>query len=1026
MRTVRSDSGRYRDRHPIRSVHAMALCRAAAYTLTLATLAAVLPRPAFAQEGVIAGTVVTQGALRPLSGATITVTGQQTRTVTDASGHFRLTAVTGTEVTVEARMIGYRANSQSVRVGATDVRFVMSERAVELDQVVVTGTAGAQAQRAVGNSISRVDASEVTQQARVANVQDLINGRAAGVVVIPGTGMVGSGARIRIRGMSTFSLTSDPLIYVDGVRVNNETGSGIGIQAFGSGVVSRLNDFNPEEIENIEILKGPAAATLYGTEAARGVINIITKKGASSGTNYSFTVRRGQNMFWNYENRVPTNYWVNPTTNQIEGVNVAKTELERGTPIFRKGLVEEYNGNVSGGTGTLRYFVSGEKTNNEGAEPNNARRQFSTRSNLQITPNSKLDMQTSLGYIQSHTTLSCEAGCGGATWGAWYSNPANLKSACGPTDDWTCGLARGFQSSPPESDRAMQDWQDINRLTGSASLNFRPLSWMTHRLTVGTDFSQEKNEELLPYQTNDTLRFFWGTSADGWKYANRREVVLNTWDYVGSAVAQLTSKINATTSAGVQYYQRHTSALTEEGDYFPAPGLETIGAAGTKSVTSDGILDNNTLGFYGQEQFGWQDRLFATFAVRVDNNSSFGKDIKWVTYPKASLSWVLTEEPSVRQHLPGWVNTFKLRTAYGQSGQQPDIFTALRTYSPVAGTGGAGALTPGLLGNKNLGPERGVETELGFDAGFLQDRLGLDFTYYHKLTKDAILARPVAPSTGFGGANQFVNAGSILNQGLEGLLKAQIFNGQRYGWDANLNVSYNWGKVKKLYGSDTVIISGDVQQRIGYNPWSFFRERVVSAQYDPTTKRAINAMCDNGKGGSTPCFNANGAVIAPRVYLGRAIPAVEGSFGSNVRFLEHFHLNVLSDFKAGYKKVDNNLRIRCQIFLTCWERMHPEGVDPKELAGMQTNNTIRDWVLRDSKFLKLREVSVSYDAPAKYVSLTRARALSLNLAARNLRTWTPYTGLDPENYFLSGTPNFTDQAELPQLTSFVFTVHMNY
>jgi TonB-linked SusC/RagA family outer membrane protein len=999
---------------------------ARALVLGLAVLA--VPRLATAQDGIIAGTVYSEGQLRPIAGAQVSVADQAGKgAVSDASGRFRITGVSGSQVSLNVRMIGYRAATQTVRVGATDVRFVLGERPVELDQIVVTGTAGGQEKRAIGNSVANVDAANVVASSQVASVQDLINGRAPGVTIMPGTGMVGSGSRIRIRGATTFSLSGEPLIYVDGVRVNNEQGSGNSIQGFGSGVISRLNDFNPEEIESIEILKGPAAATLYGTEAARGVINIITKKGASTGTQYGFNVKRGQQMFWNYENKFPTNYWVNPRTGVIEGVDVAKNELARGTPIFRKGKIESYGANVSGGAGQLRYFGSAETSDEQGAEPNNGRKQFSGRTNLQITPSSKVDVNTSLGYVNSHTTLSCEGGCGGAMWGTWYSNPANLPQNLCITQNnaFGCDAVRGFQSSPPESDRQMREWQDINRFTGSAALNFRPFSWMTHRLTVGTDFAQEKNEELLPYLTNDTLRIFWSPYADGWKYANRREVVLNTYDYVSTLRFDVTPKINSSTSGGVQYYQKHISSMTSEGDFFPAPGLETISSAAQKVTTLDGILDNNTLGFYVQQQFGWQDRLFVTGAVRVDNNSAFGKDIKWVTYPKFSLSWVLNEEPVVKERMPSFINTFKLRAAYGQSGQQPDIFTALRTYTPVPGPGGSAALTPGVFGNASLAPERGIETELGFDSGFLDDRFGLDFTYYHTLTKDAILARGVAPSTGFGSANQFVNAGAILNQGMEALLKAQVLTGQRFGWDLNFNISHNWAKVQKLSGTDTTIIVGSIQHRIGYQPWGWFRERVVSADYDPVTKKAVNAMCDNGKGGSTPCFNANGGVIAPRVYLGRVIPATEGSVGSTWRLFERFRVNALVDFKTGYRKSDNNLRIRCQIFNTCLERMHPETTDPKALAGMQTNGTIVDWVLNDGSFAKLREVSVSYDAPEKYTRYLSARGATLNFAARNLHTWTKYTGLDPENGFLSGGNN-VDQAELPQLMQFVFTLHLNY
>lgn len=1006
------------------------LLRLTRVPLTLVLVSAVLGVSlAGAQEGVVAGMVVSEATQRPLAGAQVIVPGQPGKgAVTDASGRFRivgLTGAAGSEVTLTARMIGYRAGAQTARLGSTDVKFALGERLIELDQVVVTGTVGGQQQRALGNSIAKINASEVLATAPVPNMQALINGRAPGVVVMPGTGMVGSGSKIRIRGTSTFSLSGDPLIYVDGVRVNNETASGISVQAFGSGVISRLNDFNPEEIESVEILKGPAAATLYGTEAARGVINIITKKGSATGTRYSFTLKQGTNYFQNALGRTPTNYWRDPS-GQIQSVNVIATENARGTPVYRMGKTGDYSADMSGGAGVVRYYAAAGVIGDEGADPTNARHQFNARTNLQITPGTKFDLATSLGYIQGRTQLSCEAGCGGATWGSFYSNPANLAINCPPDAEIGCGWGRGFQSSPPEADRAMQDFQGLNRFTGSATINFTPFSWMKHRLVAGTDFTQEKNEEFLPYLTNDTLRYFWGQYASGYKYQNRREIVFNTYDYTGTAKFDLTSRLNSATSFGVQYYTKHFSSITAEGDFFPAPGLETISSAATKSVTSDGFLDNNTLGFYGQEQFSWQDRLFLTGAVRIDNNSSFGKDVKWVKYPKASLSWVLNEEPFFKAHSPSFINTFKVRTAYGQSGQQPNIFTALRTYNPVPGPNGTPALTPGTLGNPNLGPERGVETELGFDAGLLNDRLGLDFTYYHKVTKDAILLRGVAPSTGFGGSSQYVNAGQILNKGIEALFKAQLIAAEKYGWDMSLNLATNSGKVQKLSGTDTTIVQGSVQQRIGYAPTSWFRERVVSAQYDPVTKRAINVMCDDAKGGATPCFNANGLIVAPRVYLGRTIPSLEGSVGSNIRFLGSFRLNTMVDFKSGFKKFDNNYRIRCQIFRTCLENLEPQNYDPKLIAQMQTNGTLVDFVITDGKFAKLREVSLSYDAPAAYSRFVGARSASLGIAGRNLHTWTNYTGLDPEAFFLGGTPIFVDQAELPQLTSIVFTVHLTY
>ena len=1003
-----------------------------ALLLPLGLAAASLTTPALrAQEtGVVAGQVVTEASQRPLPGAQVVVQGQPGKgAMSDADGNFRITGVTGTEVVLNARMIGYKPVTQTVRVGTTDVKFSMADRPVELDAIVVTGTAGGQTQRSIGNSVARIKASEVTATAAIPSVDGLINGRAPGVVVTPGTGMVGGGANIRIRGMSTFSLSGDPLIYVDGVRVNNETGSGISVQAFGSGVVSRMNDFDPSEIESIEILKGPAAATLYGTEAARGVINIITKKGSNEGTRYNFTIKQGANWFMNPEGRMPVTYWRDPTGN-IQSLNIVERENARGTPIFRTGRVEDWAASVSGGAGTLRYFASAGKSSAEGAEPNNFRDQFNARTNLGITPNEKIDIQSSLGYVQSHTALSCEGGCGGAMWGASYSTPENLPENCAAEDMPECGWVRGFNSAPPEVDRAMNDWQNVNRFTGSFTVNYKPFTWFSNRIAIGTDFTQEKNQELLPYLTNDTLRYFWGQNADGWKYQNRRDIVFNTYDYNGTARFDLTPKINSATSFGVQYYQKEFSDITAEGDFFPAPGLETVSSAALRPVTADGYSNNNTLGYYAQQQFSWQNRLFLTAALRVDNNSSFGKDVKWVTYPKAELSWVLNEEPFFADHVPDWVTTFKFRAAYGESGTQPEAFTALRTFNPIPGPAGTAALTPGLLGNPNLGPERGKELEVGFDAGLFDDRFGLNLTLYDTHTQDAILLRGVAPSTGFGASSQYVNAGEIMNQGIEALVTAQVLRGENYGWELGFNFSANRGKVLELTGNDTAIVPGSYQHRIGYAPFSWFRERVVSADFDPSTGRAINIMCDDGSGGSMPCYDENGAIIAPRVYLGRVLPAWEGSITSNVRFLSHFRLSALVDFKGGYKKLDNNIRINCQIFYTCLEAVEVEKTDPKRLAQFQSGGGLRDFVFTDGKFAKLREISLSYDAPASLARRVGARGVTLNFAARNLHTWTNYTGLDPENYFVSGGAGngsqFTDQAELPQLASFIFSAHLSF
>ena len=1026
-----------------------ASCLPSILSLAVALLA-VAPAPARAQTGTISGTVVDAGSQRPLASAQVSVAGQPGRgAVTDASGRFRITGVTGTTVTLDARLIGFAPATRTAQVGATDVSFRLSPRAIELNQVVITGTAGATQRRELGTAVAQVNVADVVSKTAVPSVDALLNGRAPGVVIQPGTGMVGAGSRVRIRGIGSFSLSADPLIYVDGVRVNNQTSTGISIQAFGSGVISRLNDFSPEQIESIEVLKGPAAATLYGTEAARGVINIITKKGAVGAARYEFTGRVGANKFQDAAGRIATNYChiegpfsCEPSgTGPVLALNTVKRQDSLGAPIFRTGRILDYSASVSGGASALRYYASASMDDDQGVDPSNGQRKLSVRTNLGITPGEKIDIATNFGYIHGRTTTSCEAGCGGLMWDSEYSNPANLPQFCDPASSSyeSCTWVQGFNGAPPAADLVLQDWQDLNRITASATLTYNPFPWFSNRIAIGTDVTQEGNGEYVPYLTNDTLANFWGASAKGYRYNQQHQATYNTYDYNGSVHFALPKSWNTKTSGGVQYYTNKHTYISGEGDYFPAPGLQTIGSAGTILPSFDNWTQNNTFGFYGQQEFAFADRLFLTGAARVDNNSAFGSEVHWVTYPKFSVSYVVSEEPALQRYVPSWLSSLRLRGAYGGSGQQPGLNTALRTLAPAAGPNGVGILTPNTFGNPSLKPERVLGTELGFETGFLNDRFGLDFTYFRDISKDAILSRGVAPGTGFGASSQFFNAGEIQKHGIEALIKGALVNRRSWGWDMNISAATNSAKITHLAGTDTVIDLGFSAHRVGYAPFDWFTQRVVrvdqgtganQASYDPTTNKwtipKSSVYCATPSGGETPCYNANGSVIAPKIYLGHSSPTFEGSWSNTIRFLTNFRLYGMLDAANGFKRLDNNIRIRCQLFQTCLEYVQPEHTDPKLLAQYYSGGPLRDFTINNASYVKLREVSLSYDAPVFLAARAGAKSMSLTASARNLHTWSNYTGIDPESQFVAGSPTQVDQAHLPQLLNYSLTVHLSY
>jgi TonB-linked SusC/RagA family outer membrane protein len=976
--------------------------------------------PALAQDGTIRGVVEAERSLRPLSGALVQVVGTDRSMLTDGNGRFQFVGLSGTEVTLRVSTLGYRTTERAVRVGDMSIRISLTESAIELDQIVVTGTAGGTQRRAIGNVVTQVRAAETVELAHVGSVQGLLNARAPSVVITPGTGMVGSGSQIRIRGSNSFSLTNTPLLVVDGVRVDNAQSTGPAVQAFSSSVISRINDFNPDDIESIEIIKGPAAATLYGTEASNGVIHIITKRGREGGAAWNLTVRQGANWFANAEGRVPTNYWLNTATNQIESLNLVTSENARGTPLFRTGHLQGYTLSLSGGTAEVRYYVAGDWDNEEGAQWDNRQRKGGARANLNLIPHPTLDISSSMGYTGGRTYLSCEAGCGGVTWASYFSTPARNQGTITPDP-------RGARSWAPEVYYEPQWWQDIARFTGSLQVNHRPTDWFHQRLTLGIDDVREDNVELYE---KTPLYMLWSPTARGSKWVNRRDISNQTLDWSGTFRFPVNEAISSNTSIGAQYYRRAGEFVTATGADFATPGLRVIDAA-SETFGFETYSENVTVGVYAQQQFGWNDRLFLTAAVRADDNSAFGEEFDLVYYPKASMTWVVSEEPfwNLRQ-----LSALRLRAAYGQAGQQPGAFDALRTFSPVPGENDVSTVTPSTVGNPNLGPERSSELEFGFDAGFLDDRVGLDFTYYSQTTRDAILLRPAAPSTGFPGS-RFMNIGEIRNNGFEVVLRATPVSRQALKWDASFSIARNDNEIMKLTDEeDQIVISSafGVEHRVGYPLGAWFHRRVVSAEFDAAGRRILSSMmCDDGNGGTTACYSGT-TPVAPRIYQGRGDPRHEGAFSSTFTIMDRVRLYGMMDFKTGFKKWDHVTRVRCSLNNICHENVAPLDyveTTPQRLSAYQTADQMGAEYIRDSKFLRLREVSATYMVPERFSQRIGASRASINLAARNIHTWSPWTGMDPEARFLSGARGGfgpLEQNHLPQLTSFVTTINLSF
>ncbi|HEX8243019.1 MAG TPA: TonB-dependent receptor, partial [Longimicrobium sp.] len=788
---------------------------------------------------------------------------------------------------------------------------------------------------------------------------------------------------------------------------------------------------NPEDIQSIEVLRGPAAATLYGTEASNGVIQIITKKGTTGGgTQWNVNVRQGANFLANPEGRFWVNWGPIPRVGGPAGAldtvpfDIVEAENARGTPIFRTGHQQNADVAVSGGTDRFRYYASGGYEDGQGAEASNDTRRYTTRLNLTVAPNPKLDIDAGMGYTDGLTHLSAEAGFGGRVWSTVLASPSNTVGAV--------AHQRGFHSGLPEEYDALYHFsQGVNRFIGSLQVNHRPFGWFAHRLSVGADFTREDNTTFFPRIDSLVSNPVFGSEALGLKEITNGDIRYRTVDYSGTVSLDLSQRLTSKTTFGGQYYRTRADTVYAYGEIFPAQGLTAIDATTAERVNNEYSLENAELGFFGQQQFGWNDRFFLTLGVRTDDNSAFGKNFDRVFYPKASASWVISEEPFFR--VP-FISTLLLRGAYGEAGKQPPTFAAQRTYAPAIGTGDAPAVSPQFLGNPALGPERGKELELGFDAGFLNDRAGIELTYYNKRTNGAILEREIAPSIGFFGT-QFFNAGQVKNWGWELSARGRPLDRRNVGLDLNLAVATNSNRVVSLGlpGLTTVSAGSFLEHREGYPIGSFFEQRVLSAEFDANGK-AINVMCDNGTGGSMLCTGPDAkfgtADDAPNVFLGRSLPKLEGSFSSTLTLFQNWRLYGLLDFKRGMRKVDGNTRVRCTFFGRCEENYFPTRFDPVRIAQIQSSRNLVDFLIDDASFAKLREVSLTYALPERISRRAGAHRASVSVAGRNLITWTNYGGLEPEAMFLGGTRggNFGafEQTTLPQLTSWIVSLNLNF
>ena len=1005
--------------------------------LVLAPMVAVAQQP----TGTITGRVIDRATQQPVIGATVRVVGTTRGAQTSDQGTYRITGVSAGAVNVQALRIGYASITRPLTLtaaGTSTLDFALDPAATTLDVVQVTATGQEQSRRESGVSTASISVPEEVPQAAVSNLQTVLSSRAAGVMVQEAGGTTGSGARIRIRGSNSVSLSNDPLIIVDGIRVNNDEGAtSIGV---GGQVPSRLNDINPEDIENIEIVKGPAAAALYGTAAANGVIQITTKRGSAGRTKWNVHSEAGSvNEVTSY----PTNYWTLDNADyapdtlfpctldlQIRGFCpgerklVSYNPLEQNSP-FIKGWRERFGADVSGGSEQAQYFIGGDFYREQGVYEINRQRLISLRGNIHSQLRDNFDLSVNTGYVQSRLRL-----------------PQNDNNIRGVVPQGLLGNAianyagmGGFGFDTPKDIFAINTQQNVDRFTGSTRANWQPLTWLSAIGTAGVDFTNRLDQEFIPPASAGGPTSQFADDPVGKRTSNPFQDFVYTSNFGLTGTFNPRSDLRSATSTGVQFNDEITRATFAFGQNI-VPGSGSLNGTTALFAVGETNIENKTLGAYVQEQLSWRERLFVTGALRGDKNSAFGQDFKSVLYPAASLSWVVGEEGFFpKQDI---VSSLRLRTAYGESGQRPNFRDAVRFLTPTAVGIRQGSTestnVPGFfvggIGNANLKPELSKEYELGFDAGIWHDRIGTEITYYSKKTTDAIVARPIPPSEGEA-TTRLENLGRVKNAGLEYSVNANLFDMHGVAATLLVNGSRTSNKLLNLGNGIAPIIFGadNVQRHQNGYPLGGYWAVPIKSYGDLNGDGMIsrtNCPTNNGTrnpaGAGLPACEVTLGDTA--VFLGSPFPTSEFSVTPQLTIYKNFTVRALFDHRGGQKLLNFTERFRCVSFGNCLaanSKTAPLNEQARYIAGLMGTDY---GYIEDASFTKLRELSFSLGVPQRYVSRFGFNGATLTLAGRNLHTWTKYTGLDPE-INENGGFNFSTDEFLSQPQVRYYTIRLD-
>lgn len=925
---------------------------------------------------------------------------------------------------VQFSYVGYKSKIQAIDLGSSDqvpLSAALSGDAVGLDEVIVTGTSQGTTRKELGSYVSTVKGDDLNK-APSGNVLSSLQGKTAGAQISQNSGDPAGGLSVRLRGISSVNSSSEPLYIIDGVIVNNSTtrvtntssnydnvNNGTQVGNIGQ---NRMVDINPADIDRIEVLNGAAAAAIYGSRANSGVIQIFTKRGASGKAQVSFNTSLTMSELRKQigVNQAPIKFGGSVNTQTQDILTPALTNTTAVTRynyqdyIFQTGYGTDNTVSISGGNDNTKFYTSASYFTNQGIIKNTDYTRYNLRANVDQKITDWASLSVGMNYIRSAADEKPD--------GNSFFSPMNSVTIIGNFHDIFARDVNGNLLAVGERGRVnpvsviedIKQRQEVNRIIASANLKLYPVKNLTLNLLLGADNSGANGSTYIPpfaYNVNPDF-YGGGATLDGTLNGYASTASNNAFQFNNeinaSYQAKISDLISSTTQLGYsfQYEQSRYQLVNGRG---LAPLIETVNAAATQLPSVDGRTQQSITGGYLQQTFKYKDHLFLTGALRVDQSTVFGADNRTQSYVKGNASYVLSSADYWKNlGVSSWWDTFKLRAAYGESGNLTGIgaYDRINAYATQSFLGRASLFSSTTLANENVKPERQRELELGTDLSFFKNRLGLQFNWYNKKVSDLLISSVTAPSTGF--SSLLDNIGSLRNKGIELVLNGTPIKSKDFSWNTTLVFNRNRNKALNVgglrlfstnAGAPVAIIDGEA---IGVFYGTFFARNsdgslLTNAAGIPQLERGTQ----NSTTSYTPLRGSDGLPTGTplRKVLGNPNPDYTASFVNDFTY-KKFNLHIQLDAVQGGNVWNADWRTRQGVGNGLVAEAEDLGQLPRGyVAGVYA---IEEWRIDNGSFVKLREVSLSYNVgKVKFL-----RDLTVTLSGRNLVSWDNYKGYDPE------------------------------